>query len=299
MRKSSDMRFIYFGGEPIGVPVLKKLLDKNLKPEVVVCNPDKPSGRGKTITPPPLKTLALENGIKVWQPEKIDDKFKDLLKASSWDLFVVVAYNHILPEWLIGLPKHKTINLHPSLLPKLRGPSPIRTAILEDSPEEVGVSVILLDNKMDHGPLLATEKFIVNPNEWPIKGSELDNLLANSGGELLAKTIPQWISGKLKPSEQNHEDATYTHKITKDLGEIKIDPYNLPCAQEARQVLLKIKALDGWPGTYFFHNNKRIKITNAELAGDEKLVINRIIPEGKSEIDFPLWLKNQNPTETK
>lgn len=293
MKNSNELKIAYFGGEPIGEPVLRELLKYGVRPSLVVTNPDRKSGRKQELTPPPVKKLAEENGLPVFQPENFKDKDAlTPLTDESWDLFVVVAYNHILPEWLIELPKNKTINLHPSLLPKLRGPSPIRTALLEDKPEEVGVSIMLLDNEMDHGPLLSSRPYIFKDGEWPLPGRELDAKLALLGAGQLLTVINEWTSGNLEPETQNHEGATYTKKLTKDMGELFINPRELPRGEAARQTWLKICALDGWPGTFFFHEGKRIKITEVVIENNE-LKILEVVPEGKSEVGFTEWLKNQ------
>ncbi len=119
------VRIAYFGGEPLGVPVLEELNTCAMSPELIVCNPDRPSGRGKKINTPPVKDWATYHQISVWQPEDFTDRVATEERLKEYDLFIVVAYNKILPAWLINLPKHKTLNVHPSLLPKLRGASPI------------------------------------------------------------------------------------------------------------------------------------------------------------------------------
>jgi len=282
------IKIAYFGGEPLGVPVLEVLKQANLLPELIVASPDRPAGRKLQLTPPPVKTWAEVNDIEVIQPETIPKKREDLgrLTSENWDLFVVVAYNKILPQWFIDLPKYKTINVHPSLLPKLRGASPIRSSILQDLRDGCGVSVMLLDEKMDHGPILAQEKLPIPRELWPIAGPTLDEQLAKLGGELLAKTIPQWIAGKIVSDEQDHTQATYCGKITKDLAELIINPYSLPHGQEAYGLFLKIQAYAGWPTAFFKYDNKRYKITGAHLSGDGQLVIESVIPEGKNETPF-------------
>ena len=128
-------KIVFFGGEPLGLPALEALVRAGLTPQLVVCNPDRPSGRGLELTPPRIKTWATEHGIAVFQPTSYKNEEARLkLVETEWDLFIVVAYNFILPKWLLDLPKYGTINMHPSLLPKLRGMSPIRTAILRTYP---------------------------------------------------------------------------------------------------------------------------------------------------------------------
>jgi methionyl-tRNA formyltransferase len=233
-----------------------------------------------------MKTEAEAAGIPVYQPEHfrtIEDH--PPLTEGSWDLFVVVAYNHILPAWLLGLPTHGAVNLHPSLLPRWRGASPIRSVILNDE-RITGVTVMLLDDKMDHGPILAQEVVELPTTNWPIAGQALDTILADAGATLLAETIPQWLSGAIAPQEQPHEAATYCGKITKADGELALDPYHLPNGPEAYRLLCLIRAYDGWPGTYFFHNGTRIKILDAHLSSEGTLTITRIIPEGKGPVDW-------------
>jgi len=148
---SLPLNFAYFGGEPLGVPVLETLKATGFVPNLIVASPDRPAGRKHELTPPPVKIWAEANNIPVFQPESLKERDAlTPLTKETFDLFVVVAYNKILPKWLLELPVHKTINLHPSLLPLYRGASPIRSAILEDNREAVGVSIMLMDKEMDH-----------------------------------------------------------------------------------------------------------------------------------------------------
>lgn len=289
----NDLKFVYFGGEPIGAPVLEELLTCGLKPSLVVCNPDRPAGRGKKLTSPPVKVLAEEHDIPVYQPESIKNP-EDIpeLSEKDYDLFVVVAYNKIMPEWLIDLPKHKTINLHPSMLPLRRGPNPIRSAIVENDPDSVGASIMLMDKEMDHGPILDQQTMTFDDENWPVYGPTLEEALSYMGGAMLAKVIPQWASGEIEPQEQDHKVATYTSKVSKADGELSIDPHNLPSGSTAKEYLFKIKGYDGFPGTFFFYNEKRIKITEAELTENGELRIITVVPEGKTALPFKQWLQN-------
>jgi len=281
------MKYVFFGGEPLAVPTLEKLKEANLLPTIIVTSPDRKSGRGQKSAPPPAKVWAEEHGIPVLQPQTLKEpKETETLLSCPWDLFVVVAYNAILPKTLIEYPKHGVLNVHPSLLPLLRGPSPIRSAILEDM-RVTGVTVMQMDEEMDHGPTVAQEEVTIPESEWPMRGRELDALLAERGSALLADTIPKWMEGACTPREQDHEKATYTKKFSKEDGLIDLsgDPY---------QNLLKIRAFDGFPGTYFFTQKGdqkiRVKITDAELAENGSLTILRVIPEGKKEMDYHTFL---------
>lgn len=310
----NDLTFVFFGGEPLGVPTLKELKQSGLLPSLIVCNPDRPAGRGHTLTPPPVKVWAQANDIPVWQPESIPkDRPTDLLSKNEIvqsiglfhstpppeqnavlesmnrllqaDLFVVVAYNKILPQWLIELPTYNTINVHPSLLPKLRGASPIRSAIIRNTPADIGVSIMLMDKAMDHGPLLAQQPMSIAPQAWPINGLELDTALAHQGGALLADTIPKYLAGSITPTEQAHEEATYCSRLDKSMAELTLDPYSLPTGEPAHEAYRTICAFAGIGNAWFMHEDVRYKITNAHLAG-ERLVIDSVIPAGKPENAF-------------
>lgn len=287
----SSPNIAFFGGEPLGVAVLEKLHEAGIKPNLIICSPDRPAGRGQKLTPPPVKLWAETAGIEIFQPASYRDltQLKPLTEQ-SWDLFVVVAYNFILPKWLIELPKKGTLNVHPSLLPKLRGPSPIRTAILEDRKEEIGVSIMLLDEEMDHGPILAQSPFEVK--NWPVSGPDLDDALANLGGELLAATIPTWLNESITPVDQDHTAATYTQKFKKPDNELVIDPQNLPTGQIARSLLNKINAWTGIGDTYFIHNGLRVKVKAADLTTDGQLNLISVVPEGKKEMSFVSYLQS-------
>jgi methionyl-tRNA formyltransferase len=284
-------KIAFFGGEPLGLPALQSLVRAGLTPELVLCNPDRPSGRGLELQAPRIKTWSLENNIEVFQPESFKDKTAlARITDTDWDIFVVVAYNFMLPKWFLELPKHGTVNVHPSLLPKLRGMSPIRTAILENRPEEVGVSIMLMDEEMDHGPILAQAPLTLN--EWPLGGILLDDMLAQIGGELLALTIPKWVAGEITPKEQMHEEATYTKRFDKTNSEIIIDPNNLPTGDEALKILSKIRAYSGIGDTFFVDKGKRVKVKGATLENGT-LIITRVIPEGKKEMDFSSYLSSR------
>ena len=277
-------KIAFFGTPEISVIVLNELKEAKLTPELVVTMPDKPKGRKLVLTAPPAKVWAQDNKINFVQPAKLDESFLDLLREGGFDLFVVASYGKILKQELLDIPKYGTLNVHPSLLPKLRGASPIISAILEDE-QKTGVTIMLLDAGMDSGPILAQASIEAEP--WPPKATDLGELLVTEGGKMLAEVIPKWIAGEIKPEVQEHDKATFTKKITKEDGLIELDgdPY---------QNLLKIRAFNEWPGTYFFaeKNDKqiRVKIIDADLNGD-KLIIKRVVPEGKKEMDYEDFLR--------
>ncbi len=282
-------RIAFFGTPHIAVSVLDALKEVGMLPAVIITNPDAPQGRKMVLTPPPVKVWGEEQKVPVLQPLslKTDDSVVPYLETLGVNLIVVAAYGKIIPKSILDIPKHGTLNVHPSLLPKLRGASPIRSAILEDM-RETGVTIMLLDEELDHGPILAQEVVPIEKESWPLRGQALDTLLASRGGKLLAQVIPKWINGDITPIPQDHSQATFCTKITKEMGEIDLtaDPYHN---------LLKIRAFDGWPGTFFFTERNgariRVKILDAELVSDGSLKITRIVPEGKNEMAYEDFIR--------
>jgi len=177
------------------------------------------------------------------------------------------------------------LNLHPSLLPLLRGPSPIENTILKDMRKEAGVSVMLLDEKMDEGPVLSQEK--VHIPDWPPTKTYLYNLLGKIGGELLADILPKWLSGEIEATPQDHAEATYTKIIKKTDGLIDKDVLSY-------ENYLKYLAYEGWPGTFFFlkdgEKEVRIKIAKASFENGQ-FKIEKVIPEGKKEMEYSSYLR--------
>ena len=272
------MKFAFFGGGYFSVKVLNILYQNSFVPEFIITTPDKPKGRGLKLQPNPVKIWTQKNNIKFIQPDKLTIC---QLSSVSCQLFIIAAYGKIIPKEILDIPKYGTLNVHPSLLPKYRGPSPIQSFILSGE-KETGVTIMLTDEKMDHGPILANSKFQI-PNS-KINYKELEEKLAELGGKLLVETIPKWLKDEIKPQEQDHSQATFTKKITKKDGVInlEVDPPEI--------IERKIRAFTPWPGVYFFVNGKRLIITKAELA-DSGLKIERVKPEGKNEMDFEDFLR--------
>jgi len=282
------MKFAFFGTPDLAVNALNELATCSYRPSLIVTTPDAPVGRKQVITPPPTKVWAEERSIPVFQPLSLKNKDDlSILTNTDWDFFVVFAYGKLMPKWLLDLPKYGTINAHPSLLPKFRGASPIRSTLLHDL-SACGVSIIQMDEEMDHGPILYKQAVYLPE---PIPGNELDKILSLICGDLLAHVMLELPKGNIKPTPQDHSQATFCTKITKEMGKLKIDPYNLPTGQEAKVFFQKIMAFTGWPETFFMHDSKRIKIKEAKIDSDGKLSITRIIPEGKKEIDFSSYFK--------
>jgi methionyl-tRNA formyltransferase len=225
------------------------------------------------LTPPPIKIWAEKNKIKT-----ITDY--QLPITDYYDLFIIAAYGKIIPKEILDIPKYGTLNVHPSLLPKYRGPSPIQSFILSGE-KETGVTIMLTDEQMDHGPIITKSEIRSTKSETY---KELGEKLAKLGGKLLVETIPKWINGEIKPQEQDHLKATFTKKITKEDGLINLE------IDSPEIIDRKVRAFTPWPGVYFFINGKRLIITKAELA-DSGLKIERVKPEGKNEMDFEDFLR--------
>ncbi len=277
-------RIVFFGTSDFSVSILEHLKETALLPTLIVTQPDKPKGRKMVITPPPVKVWAEAEGIPTIQPESLKETPPEL--QNDWDVFVVVAYGKIIPKHILDIPNRGALNIHPSLLPKLRGPSPIQSAILTDM-KETGVTLMLLDEEMDHGPILAQAKVEIenlsdDKTSWPPKASVLEEIFAHIGGELLTENLIPWINGDITEEAQNDDEATFCEMIKKEDGEIDLnaDPY---------QNYLKIQAFDQWPGTYFFVEKRgkriRVKIMDAEFK-DGTLTVTRVVPEGKNEMDY-------------
>jgi methionyl-tRNA formyltransferase len=292
MDTSKKPTFAFFGTPDIAVTALDEMATFGYLPSLVVCNPDAPVGRKQIMTPPPVKVWAEARGIEVFQPTTLRNRDDlSLLTTTAFDFFVVLAYGKIMPEWLIELPKYGTINAHPSLLPKFRGASPIRSTLLHDL-SACGVTIIQMDRELDHGPILTEQA--VELYGQPIPGLELDDTLARVSGCLLVDVMEKVPLDQIIARPQDHAAATFCTKISKDMAELEIDPANLPTGAEALAVYRKICAFDGWPETFFMHNGKRIKIKSARLTEAGELEILRIVPEGKNETDFGSYFRNAN-----
>lgn len=281
----SKVKTIFVGTPEFGAIVLERLIEADFKPILVITFPDKPVGRKQILTPPPVKVMAQKFGIPIEQPERIENcKLK--IENLKPDLIMVAAYGQIIPKEILDIPKCGSLNVHPSLLPKYRGPSPVQCTILNDD-KETGVTIVLMDKKMDHGDIVANSEFqITNPQ---ITTGELSKKLANLGAELLIKTVPRWIEGKIKPRPQDEKRATYTKILKREDG--KIDWQKRP-----EEIERQIRAFQHWPGSYTLYQGKRLKILRAEIKED-KLIIKEVQLEGKKPMSFEDFLKGHSDFE--
>jgi len=257
-KKDKTIKIIFLGTPKFGAIILEKLIRANFKPILVITAPDKPVGRKQITISSAVKMVAQKYNIPLEQPSKIENcKLK--IENLKPNLIIVAAYNQILPKEILKIPKYGCLNIHPSLLPKYRGPTPIQFAILNGD-KKTGVTIILMDEKIDHGPILAQQEleFLISNFQF----SNLHDKLAKLGADFLIETIPQWLKGKIKPKPQNHSQATYTKILKKDDGKIN-------WKKSSEEIERQIRAFEIWPGSFTFwqKNNKllRIKILKAKI----------------------------------
>lgn len=251
------------GTPQFAVPFLTALIeDKDFDVVAVITQPDKPTGRKQIITPPPIKDLASDHEIEVLQPENLknDTNTINRLKELNVDLSVVIAYGQIIPQEVLNIFRLGNINVHPSILPKYRGASPIQNTILHND-KVGGITIMLMDEKMDHGPILAQQ-------EMKLDGTETNESLHNKmssdfGIDLLLSTIKQFLTGAIQEKEQAHDKATYCKQISKD--EAKIN-----WTDNAENISAKIRAFYPWPITWTKLDDKRVKIFPPIEIIDEK-----------------------------
>ncbi len=262
-RIEKDAEIIFWGTPEFAIPVFEALVKNGYSIVAVVTNPDEPKGRKQILTPPPVKVYAEKYGIPVFQPPSLKiENWK--LKIPDADLYIVAAYNKIIPQDILDRPKLGALGIHPSLLPHWRGPSPIQHAILKGD-TETGVTIFKVDEKMDHGPILANSKFKIQNSK--IRYKELHDILAKVGAELLISTLPKWINGKIKPVPQDETLATYSKILKKEDGRIV-------WAKPASAIERQVRAFEEWPGSYTFWQKNghslRLEIEEAEAITQEK-----------------------------
>ncbi len=279
-----NSKFVFFGTPRFAEIVLEKLIQGEMPPALVVTNPDRPVGRKQIITPPPVKQRIMnyESGIrekiKILQPEKLDPSLFPI-PNSQFDFAILASYGKIIPKEIIELFPKGIIVVHGSLLPKYRGATPIQTALLNGD-LTTGITLLLMDEKVDHGEILSSSELQILPDDTY---TSLIEKLANISAELLLKTIPKYLAGKIIPREQNHAEATFTKKFRTEDGFL---PWNhLKEAEEqggekAATIDRMIRALNPDPGVYTLKEEKRIKLLEAKLENG-KLQLVKIQEEGK------------------
>lgn len=269
------MRLVFFGSSKESSEVLNKLLNDDFKVDLVVTQDSKASGRGLRISATPVEKVAKTKNLEVTNGNGLfqEDQIKKLIKRNP-DLFVVAAYGKILPKAILKIPRLGTINIHPSMLPLFRGPSPVATAILEGV-ASTGVTIMLLDEGMDTGPIIKQSDAITLRGDE--KCSELSRMLFEIGGNLLIDSIRDFERGVIQTTDQDESLATLTKLIRSSDGEINWN-------EEAIKIYRLMRAFDEWPGIYTFWEGKRLKIIDMEITENTRWVIQpgRVVKKGKN-----------------
>ena len=251
----NEKKIVFMGTPKFAVPVLEMLI-KNYGVELVITQPDKKVGRKKVLTPPPVKVVALENNIKVLQPEKIstDEETYNTLKELNPDIIITAAYGQLVPEKILEIPEFKCINVHGSLLPKLRGGAPIQYSILEDH-GKTGITIMYMVKKLDAGDMISkVEVDILDSDNY----ETLHDKLSIAGCELLNETLPKIFNGDISPEKQDDTEATFARNILREDEKINWNT-------SAREVFNKVRALDPTPGAFTYLEGNVLKIWSSEV----------------------------------
>ena len=257
-RPTAPLRVVFMGTPTFAVPVLDALLEAGCDIAGVYTQPDRRSGRGRRYTAPPVKQAAIERGLAVFQPSSLrrDEEARLHIASLAPDVIVVVAYGLFLPPDTLSVPPLGALNIHPSLLPRHRGPSPVATAILEGD-ALTGVTVMQLDEGMDSGPIIAQRQTPIGAEET---AEDLTVRLFNVGAELLADTIYPWRDGEITPVPQSEADATVTRLLKREDGAID-------WTQSAERIARQIRAYHPWPGSFTHWRGRQLKVHEASALG--------------------------------
>jgi methionyl-tRNA formyltransferase len=247
-------RIVFMGSPEFALPILRTLAEQYIVVGVVT-QPDRPAGRGRVLTPPPIKILAGELHLPFIQPNRLNElDAMQQLRIWAPDFTVVAAFGQILRPDVLDLPQYGCINVHASLLPRWRGAAPIQAAILNGD-EQTGITIMKMDPGVDTGPIISQHPVIISKEDT---AGTLASKLSDQGAELLVKTLPQYLNGNLNPQPQNNSLATYAPMIKKEHG-------MLDFSQPAKLLERKIRAYNPWPGAFDNWNNQVLKIHHAHV----------------------------------
>ncbi|TAM80674.1 MAG: methionyl-tRNA formyltransferase [Acidobacteria bacterium] len=250
------MNLIFCGTPQFAVPSLEKLVAENFSIQLVMTNPDEPRGRGHKVQPSPVKETALKHALPLYQPAKVKTgEAREYLSHYRVDVIVIVAYGHIVPQWMIDLPPLGCINLHASILPKYRGAAPIAWAIIRGE-KETGVTTMKIDAGMDTGDVLLERREPIRADDTT---ETLSERLSIIGADLMVETLHRLEQGEITPRPQDHHQATFAPRLQKDDGLID---WSLPALDLERRV----RGLIPWPGAYTLFRGKRLHVWRAEVA---------------------------------
>ena len=280
------MNFVFFGTPDFSARCLGILLEHGLVPKAVVCNPDRPTGRKKTLTAPPVKIMTAawnashQTDIEILQPEKLDASFIEKLKSFNADFFLVFAYNKIFRKNVLEIPRLGIVGIHPSFLPRYRGSSPFQTALL-DGQKQTGVTLYLLDEGIDSGPIIATSELMEITAED--LSDALGMKLAEVGAQLAIDTLPRFVRNEIDLQPQDESRATLTRKFKTEDG--FIEPNDLAAAEQgdaekSQLIFNKIRAFTPEPSCWTLRDGKRLKLLGA-IIRDGKFHLTKIQEEGQ------------------
>ena len=252
MKKKAGI--IFMGTPQFAVPALKALHKNDQDIALVVTQPDRPKGRGRKLTPSPVKETAMNLGYSVIQPSSLrTTEFSNCIEKHAPGFIVVVAFGHIIPKNILTIPEIGAINIHASLLPKYRGPAPIQWAIINEE-KKTGVTTMLMDEGMDTGDILLSSELKISPDDT---SDTLHDRLADLGADLLIQTLNAFETGDINPVSQDHSQATYAPMLKKNDGRM-----NWERSADALEAF--IRGMTPWPGAFTFHGKKRLKIFRAK-----------------------------------
>ena len=250
------MVVVFFGTPHFAVPTLRRLLDSSHSVAGVITQPDRPRGRGQKITHAPVKALALERGIPVYQPDRLKPaEVADTLRGWGADLGVVAAYGRIIPEQLLTIPRLGMVNVHASLLPKYRGAAPVHRAVINGD-SQTGVTIMRVVKELDAGSMFAQVTRPIGPDET---SDVVESALADMGAELLLTIVEQLASGNAREEPQDETQATYASRLTKEEGLID-------WTRSASDIHNRVRGLYPWPHAYTFFKGTRLIILRSEVA---------------------------------
>ena len=277
----TDSKIIFIGTGQFAGPILENLIKNRYNIIRVITAPDKPVGRRQELTASAVKEIALRHKLFLSQPEKLIE-VKSEISAVKPDLVVSAAYGKIIPKEVLDIPHFGCLNLHPSLLPKYRGPSPIQTTILNGD-QKTGLTIMLMDEKIDHGPIVAQKELKIMTDD---NSQTLEKKLAQLAADFLIEILPDYLHGKIKLKPQDESQVSYTKILTKQDGQINWQ-------KSAGQIVRQVRAFYPWPGAWTEFNGLRVKILKAKAiknsptgkaalpAGQGFLLLETVQPAGK------------------
>lgn len=252
-------KLVFFGSSDLSVAILDELEQLKMAPVAVVTQPDRPQGRRAKLAATPVKDWAYARDIQVFDAQAEDpEQFYRNLSEIKADAFLTAAYGEYLPKKVLNLPEKGSLNVHPSLLPKYRGASPVQTAIIEGESIS-GVTLMLMDEKMDSGPILAQREVTIPEN---ITSGEMMDVMADESRYLIRTALPQYFAGELEARAQDDSEATYSRTFTREDGRVDF-------SKSAQEIHNQIRGLTPWPGVFAYMNGRRVKLHSSILSNEK------------------------------